>query len=221
MKDNYQNEVLIVDDHPMIQMGVSSVLRRSGIFDNINVASSGKEAVEHIKNRINSELSPLRLIIADIQLPDYEIMNLIHIFITKSPKTPILILSMAPAKLYLENLVNAGVKGFLNKGTPEEELIFAIKKILAGHTFFGGDLVKEMVTSNVVSYNWARQLSPRENEILGLLLKGISSKEICQIVNLHKSSVATYKARIYQKLGVSNSMEFFQWASREKLIQSL
>ena len=113
------------------------------------------------------------------------------------------------------------MKGFLNKGTPEEELIFAIKKILAGHTFFGGDLVKEMVTSNVVSYNWARQLSPRENEILGLLLKGISSKEICQIVNLHKSSVATYKARIYQKLGVSNSMEFFQWASREKLIQSL
>lgn len=222
MQEKNENAVLIVDDHPIIQMGVSSVLRQSSLFGTIDIAGTGKEALNFLKTRQSSRsnsFQPYKLIIADINLPDYEIMNLISVFIERAPDTPILILSMAPANLYLENLVSAGVKGFINKGTPEDELIFAVKKVLSGHTYFGGDLVQEMVTSNVISHSWARQLSARENEVLGLLLKGISSKEISEIVNLHKSSIATYKARIYNKIGVRNSMEFYQWATKENLIQ--
>lgn len=219
MKDPNQDSVLIVDDHPMIQMGVSSLLKRTGIFKQIDIASTGKEAVSFIKSKEGKDRSFYKLIIADINLPDYVILNLVAIFQEKSPGTPILILSMASAKLYLESLVGAGVKGFINKSSPEEEILFAIKKILAGKTYFEGDLVREMVSSNRVSYSWTKELSTRENEILSLLLKGISSKEISEIVNLHKSSVATYKARIYQKLGVSNSMDFYKWATKEKLIE--
>lgn len=200
-------------------MGVSSLLKRNGIFKEIDVASTGKEAVSFIKSKEKKDQSSYKLIIADINLPDYVILNLVAIFQEKAPETPILILSMASAKLYLESLVGAGIKGFINKSSPEEEILFAVKKILAGKTYFEGDLVREMVSSNRISHSWTKELSTRENEILSLLLRGISSKEISEIVNLHKSSIATYKARIYQKLGVSNSMEFYKWATREKLIQ--
>ncbi len=219
MTNQYPSSVLIIDDHPMIQMGVSSILKRNGIFKTIDLANTGKEAVSFVKAKEKKEQSFYKLIIADINLPDYEIINLVTIIRDKSPNSLILILSMAPAKLYLENLISAGVKGFLNKGTPEDEFLYAVKKVLSGQTYFGGDLVQEMVKSNVVSHSWTRVLSARENEILALLLRGISSKEIAEIANLHKSSIATYKARIYQKIGVSNSMEFFQWATKEKLIE--
>lgn len=212
------NTVLIVDDHPLIQMGVSSLFKRNNLFKTIDLASTGSEAVGFLKALQSSEKPPYNLIVADINLPDYEISNLLKIFKDRAPDTKILILSMESPKLYLQNLINEGIDGFISKNASDDDFIYAVNKILSGKTHFTGESVQEMVNSQVVSSSWNKNLSRREHEILALMLKGIPPKEICQIANLHKSSVTTYKTRIYSKLGVKNSLEFFQWATKEKIL---
>ena len=66
--------------------------------------------------------------------------------------------------------------------------------------------------------NISNDLSERESEILGLMIRGKSPKEICELLNLHKSSVATYRTRIFDKIGVKSNFELYQWALKEGLI---
>ena len=221
MKDNVTTSALLIDDHPIVQIGVASLLKRQNIFDEIDVATTAKEAVGFLKKSAKSTKKvPYSIIITDIMLPDSEISSLIEKIKDLHPKVPILVFTMASPALYFRTMVNLGVDGFLQKSAKEEELFYAIRTILKGGRHFSGDLVTEAMFSVNNNYQLIEMFTEREKQILQYLLRGVSSKEIAAGVNLHKSSVATYKARIYNKIGVTNSIEFFQWAVRANLIES-
>lgn len=216
--------LLIIDDHPVVHMGLSNTLFPERLFDEIDSAYNGKEAILKLKAAKQKtikdpECHGYDLIIADIGLPDYEINSLIKNCVTLLPETPILIFSLSPPHLHFQNLLEIGIKGFISKNVTQEEVLFAIKNILRGKTFFGSELIQDFIKIETgTNEDPFPKLSNRENEILSLTLKGKSIKEICSLVSLHKSSVATYKARIYEKIGVANSMELYQWATKKNLI---
>ncbi len=211
--------LLIVDDHPVVQMGMSAFVDRNRLFDHVDLAGTGKEAVQLIKKH-REEPDFYKLAIVDINLPDYEALSLVKFIMDHAPRTPIMMLSMEPPKLYLKRLVAMGVKGYVNKTAPDDELLFAIKSIKAGKSYFSGEIMEEVINppkeDNYTSIS--KELSERESEILSLMTRGKSPKEICDLLNLHKSSVATYRSRIFEKIGVKTNFELYQWALKEGLI---
>lgn len=211
--------ILIVDDHPVVQMGMKAFVERNRLFESADIAGTGKEAVKFIKDH-KSEPNYYQFAIVDINLPDYEALALVKFIMDNSPNTPIMMFSMEPPRLYVKRLINMGVKGFLNKTSPDSELLFAIKSILAGKTYFSSDIMAELVSAKDEDEmgTISNDLSERESEILSLMIRGKSPKEICDLLNLHKSSVATYRTRIFEKIGVTSNFELYQWALKEGLI---
>lgn len=215
MEDN----ILIVDDHPVVQMGMQSFMEKHRLFKNCDVAGTGKEAVQFIKKH-KGDTGYYQMAIVDINLPDYEALALVKFMMDNAPEMHIMMFSMEPPRLYVKRLINMGVKGFLNKTSPDDELLFAIKSIKAGRTYFSSDIMTEIVNSGEEDEinNVTKDLSDRESEILSLMIRGKSHSEICEFLNLHKSSVATYRTRIFKKLGVNTNFELYQWALAEGLI---
>lgn len=211
-------KILIVDDHPVVQMGMHAFIERNRLFDSTDLAGTGKEALRYLKK---SKAEPYCMAIVDLNLPDYEATALVRRIKDLAPDLAIMIFSMEPSKLYVRSLMELGVKGFLNKTANDEELLFALKNILAGRSYFSSDIVSEMIDAfeDQKKGDANEALSERESEILNLMIRGKSPSLICQILNLHKSSVATYRARILDKLGLSSNFELYQWASKEGLIR--
>ncbi len=213
------NNVLIVDDHPVVQMGMRSFMERYKLFSECDIAGTGKEAVQLIKKH-RSEPGYYAMAILDINLPDYEALALVKFIMDNAPETAIMMFSMEPPRLYVKRLINMGVKGFVNKTSGDDELLFAIKSIKAGRSYFSSEIMTDIVNGGDDDElsNVSKKLSDRESEILSLMIRGKSHGEICDLLNLHKSSVATYRTRIFTKLGVSSNFELYQWALTEGLI---
>ena len=127
---------------------------------------------------------------------------------------------MEPPKLYIKRLIDLGVSGFVDKTTPDKELLFAIQNILKGRGYYSSDILMEALNEIEIENqkHSIEILSERESEILSLMVKGKTSLEIGEILDLHKSSVATYRARVFAKLGVKSNFELYKWALKEGLI---
>lgn len=216
MKEN----LLLVDDHPVVQMGMKSFIERNKLFENVSIAGTGADTISLIKKCIKEEKS-FDLAIMDINLPDYEIISLVKKVRELMPSTPILMFSMEPPKLYIKRLIDLGISGFVDKTTPDEELLFAIRNTLSGRGYFSSEILLETLSGDVKGNSHSHSihnLSDRESEILSLMVKGKNSQEICEILDLHKSSVATYRVRIFTKIGVQSNFELYKWALKEGLI---
>jgi len=214
------SRILIIDDHPVVQIGMKSFIERNRLFDEIDIAGTGKEAVKFIKEH-RGKKDYYQMAIVDINLPDYEALALVKFIMDNCPNIPIMMFSMEPPKLYVKRLLNQGVKGYISKTASDDELLFAIKSIIAGRTYFSSDIMTEIVSADDEEDSFSdatSDLSSRESEILSLLIRGKSSKEICELLNLHKSSVATYRTRVFEKIGVKSNFELYQWALKEGLI---
>jgi DNA-binding NarL/FixJ family response regulator len=213
-----QTTLLIVDDHPVVQIGMRAFIDRYKLFHFVEAARTGKEAVGFIKKH-RQDPEHYKMAIVDINLPDYEAISLVKFILEYCPKLPIMMFSMEQPRLYVKRLISAGVKGFLNKNSTDDELLFAIKSIKAGKTYFSSDIMTDIITTYADDLSKVnRELSARETEILSLMIRGKSPKEISNLLHLHKSSVATYRSRVFNKIGVRSNFELYQWALKEGLI---
>lgn len=210
-------KLLFVDDHPVVQYGMKSFLSRHKLFDEIDLAATGTEAIELCEKAQKSE--GYRMIIMDINLPDYEIIALVKAIRKIAPEAALLMFSMEAPKMYLKRLLELGIRGFIEKTSLEDELLFAIERIRNGKDYFSSDLLADLLnhqegdTPEILN-----GLSERESEILSMMIGGKTSQEIADALNLHKSSISTYRTRIFQKLGVKNNFDLYRWALREGLI---
>ncbi len=215
--------VLIIDDHPIVLMGLSSFINRNKLFKQIYTSQSGGDGLATIRSKREEEIEKSRvfdLIILDLNLPDMEVTSLIEKILKEIPNVKILILSMESPILYIRRLLELGIMGFLDKGVDYNEIAFAINSIKNNRKYFSGDILMEYMTNKTMGKeNGVQTLSSRESEILSFMLKGRSVTDICKLLHLHKSSIGTYKARIFKKLNVKNNIELYQLAVVENLIK--
>ncbi len=217
----YKN-VLIVDDHPIIQVGLKSLLIRKKVFENIDISKTGKGAIKRIKEANNKIEKNYDMLIIDINLPDYTIISLLEKIKSINSSFCILILSAVSPKAYINKLIRLGIDGYVCKTAPDEEIINAIDMLKKGRKFFSSEaldaIVEQKISDSTKVYDFEK-LSHREFEIMLLLAKGKPVGKISEMLNLHKSSVATYKKRIFQKLAIENVIELFQIAQANQLIK--
>lgn len=202
-------EMLIVDDHPVIGLAISMLVQKQLRYVSVDSVENGKTAIAKLKDK------KYDIILLDVHLPDYNVIDLIPNLQRLNPETKILVFTMAPENILAQKLFSMDIMGFLAKSSSNDETIEAIKTVLRGERYVSKEFTQRMVDNFVAgnkSMNPFESLSERELQVLMELLKGSPQKEIGERLSLHLSSVATYRTRIFKKLDVSNRLELYEKA---------
>jgi DNA-binding NarL/FixJ family response regulator len=200
MKPNQQYSFLIADDHSIVRQGVSLLIKE--LFFNVKIfhAGSFKETL-----KITSE-NKIDLLILDINFPDGNSLSIMSEAKAIQPEMKILIFSALDEDIYALRYLNAGASGYLNKGSSEDEMKQALKSMMISGKYITQN-IKDRILDSYISkkpINPLEQLSNREVEVARLLIKGFGNLEIAEMLNIKKSTVSTFKNRIFEKLEIDN-----------------
>lgn len=198
------HRILIVDDHSIVRIGLE-VLINEHLQAQIDSASDGKEAIRKVKE------IPYDLLILDINMPDTDCGTLVLTIKGLRPQLPVLIFSMNDESLFALHYVKLGANGFLSKNAQDEDIIYAIRQILKGKKYINPELF-ETERSDTMGTNPFKVLSERELTVVHHLLKGKNILEISKIMNLHTSTIGTYRTRIFEKLNITNLVDLTELA---------
>jgi len=202
-------KVLLAEDHSIVIKGLKLTFETEFPGYALDIVKTSVDLMKALK----ATQYPMAII--DLQLEDGDTLHLITDVICLYPELRVLVFSGNPEALYAQKLYNAGVRGYLNKQSPDEEVVEAIRLILSGKIYLSENF-KNIITSRKyggTTDNPFEKLSGRETEVLHLLISGKRPSEICQELNLSASTVATYKMKIFNKLNVKNVIELTQLTS--------
>jgi DNA-binding NarL/FixJ family response regulator len=195
--------VLLVDDDYLMRAGLRAVLSSDDRIDVTSEAADGRDAVE-----LAARLRP-DVVLMDVRMPNLDGIAATRELLARVPSTRVIVLTTFEDDDYIFGALNAGASGFLLKRTRPEELIAAI------HTVADGDaLLSPSVTRRVVDRMAPRlplgattgdrldELTPRERDVLELIARGLSNREIADTLVIEESTVKTHVKRILMKLGL-------------------
>ncbi len=200
--------ILLVDDHAILRMGLIEILRDEypdGVFLE---ASNGIEGLSILRN---NEVS---LALLDVAMPKLNGLEMLKQANVLEIDTPIIMLSAQPEEQYALRALKAGAYGFLSKDSPPEELLGAVKKVLSGKKYISSvlaDMLVDAVGNKPVSA-LHELLSDRELQVLELIAKGKTVSEIAKEVSLSVNTVSTYRSRILQKMNLKNNAALVRYA---------
>ncbi len=199
------NNLLIVDDHPLMRFGLRLQVKEAFPECEIHLAASYDEAMAVIKEKA------IDLIVLDIVIPKGQGLHMVEELKTRYPDTKILVFTSKDEEFNAPLYLQAGADGFLSKLAQQEEFIKALQVILKGHRFLSMRMQEYYLFESAASRKFRQseyeQLSPREKQILYYILEGRPAKEICYLTDLKQSTVSSFKDRILKKMNVSNTVE--------------
>ena len=193
------NRVLIADDHTIVRSGIKLIIQELLPSTVIDEASNGDEVIIWVKKY------DYDLIVLDINMPYTDSITLVTNLFAYREQCKILIYSMNSEELYAKRFIKLGVLGYLNKESESEEIRRAITCVLRGDNYISKKLKKDLsedMHSKKGGDNPFEKLSDREIQTVKYLLHGYSLLEIRKILNVHSSTVGTYKTRIFEKLKI-------------------
>lgn len=198
--------VLIADDHSIVRFGLKQIIAASFAPANFTEAASFDEVVEQVG------LKTFDLLILDINLPGGNNLMMLDSVRLRQPSIKILMFSAFDEKLYAIKYLQAGADGFLEKSSPDTEVKNAISTLLNNEKYMSAATRQQLLNkiNNDAPLNPLAGLSSREIDVMNLLMKGTSVARIAEMLNLHISTVSTYKTRVFAKLEVSNIVELLQ-----------
>ncbi|MGN6420556.1 MAG: response regulator transcription factor [Pseudobacter sp.] len=198
--------VIIADDHGIVRLGTAMLVREIYPLAEICEATTFISALQQLEKKQFS------LIILDINMPGGDNVQMIENIRVRYQDLPILILSSYDESIYAARYFKAGVNGYLQKETDPREIKKAIQKVIHGE-MYASEAVHRQLLRSLASSRWNKkqdrfpELSDRELEIMRLLASGLSSTEIKQQLNIQLSTISTHKARIFEKMQVTNVVQ--------------
>lgn len=205
-------KVLLVDDHATVREGLRFLLEAQADITVIGLAVNGREAVDQVR-----QLRP-DVVVIDIAMPKLNGIEATQRIKTEFPDVQVVILSMYSSSDQIFRALQAGANGYLLKETAGLEIAAAVRAIHAGQRYLSAEvsdkLIEEYVQQRIrdESINPLMQLSPREREVLQLVVEGQSSAEIADLLSLSCRSVETYRRRMMKKLGIDNLPNLVRFA---------
>ncbi|MNQ60300.1 Oxygen regulatory protein NreC [compost metagenome] len=200
------NKILVVDDHLIVRIGISMVLKKE--IENLNIWSAENyiDALSLLKEK------SFDLVILDIGIPGGKNVGMIEEIRDIQPNIKILIFSAFEEDLYACRYIISGANGYLNKLSKEDKIIEATRAILEKGKYIQPEIVNKIVESalNKTPLNPLDMLSKREFEIAELIVAGEGNLEICNKLDIQMSTVSTYKNRVFEKLKVTNIVDLIE-----------
>lgn len=203
--------VFLVDDHPIVRQGLVQLIEQEPDLEVCGEASDVKEARAALAKRTPD------VVILDLSLRDSDGIELVKDIRNKYERLPVLVLSMHDENIYAERLLSAGANGYIMKQAAADQLLIALRRVLAG-----GVYVSERVSMSMLerfaasgrnqSADPIKRLSNRELQVLNLIGRGKTTREIADNLNLSVKTVESHRQRIKKKLNLSSAPQLVQFA---------
>ncbi len=200
--------VLLVDDHELVRTGIEALLNDVEDIAVIGVAKSGEEAVDAV-----IELSP-DVVLMDVNMPGIGGVEACRRILHQNAEVKIIALSVHNDGPIPHQLLKIGVLSFISKGSPVDEMVYAIRKVMEGKRYLCSEVANNLAFQGLPGSNESpfSILSPREAEVVSLILQGKTIKEMSEMLVLSDKTVNTYRYRLYSKLHVKNDVELIRLA---------
>ena len=206
--------ILIADDHAVVRRGLKDILEHE--LEGA-VCGEAKDATEVLARIQDGEWD---LAILDIGMPGRSGLDVLRDLKIARSKLPVLVLSMYPEDQYAKRILQAGAFGYMNKESAPEELIKAVRKVLAGGRYVSAALAEKLASdlSDDAGRPIHELLSDREFEVLRMIGAGKTVTQIAEELHLGVTTVSTYRARILEKMNMTTTAELMHYALYNRLI---
>jgi len=206
--------VLIADDHAILRRGLREILMR----ELEGVVCGEAENAQQVLAQVQSQNWDLAIV--DITMPGRSGLDVLRDLQRIQPGLAVLVLSMHPEDQYGKRVLKAGASGYMNKESAPEELIKAIRKVLAGGRYVSPALAEKLAVEwgTNAGQPLHENLSDREFEVLRMMALGKTTSQIAAELHLSVTTVSTYRARILEKMNMTTTAELMRYALRNNLV---
>lgn len=208
--------ILIVDDHMIIRRGLRQILSELPAIGDIHEAEDGPTALRLLRTTL------VDVVLLDIALGERDGLDVLKTLHGEFPRLGVIMLSVYPENQFALRAMRGGAHAYLNKGCSPDILFAAIAKVASGGLYIT-PVLAELLAQNVRGSPDDEKppheaLSNREFQVLQLLAQGRSVGQIAQQLALSANTISTYRARIFEKLGLHNPADLFSYTARHRLM---
>jgi DNA-binding NarL/FixJ family response regulator len=217
MKDKIR--LLIVDDHKIFRDGLKLLLSHFHFISEVHEASNGIEFLE-MTGKINPDI-----VFMDINMPVLGGIEATRKALSMYPDLKIIVLTTFHDDHYVEEMVLAGVEGYMLKRSTPEEFEKALKRVSSGGNYFSDEIISTVIKklNSIREESLGRQdlpvLTGREREILELLCRGFNNEKISELLHISPKTIEKYKSSLFLKSDTSNTVNLIIYAFRNGIVQ--
>jgi len=208
-------KILIADDHAVVRRGLKQILSEPFKRAAFGEASNAQETLELVWKE------PWDVVILDLTMSGRSGLDVMKEIKHARPKLPVLILSMHPEDQFAIRLLKSGASGYMTKESAPDELVGAVKKVVGGGRYVSLPLAEKLASLIVRDAGAAphENLSDREFLILRMIASGKPVGAIARDLSLSVKTVSTYRARLLEKMSMSNNSELVHYAFQNQLVE--
>ncbi|MDV4163660.1 two-component system response regulator MctR (plasmid) [Rhizobium leguminosarum] len=204
MTERPKIRVLLIDNHPLVLDGLKAVLET---FDHIEVAGTAGLAQAGLE--IGRQVLP-QVVLMDINMPKLSGIDAIELFRNELPQARVVMLSMHDSREYISSSVMHGAAGYILKDVSTDEIVSAIETVAGGGTYFSSGVFDALMGER--AEEGSDPLTPRERDILGLIVAGRSNKEIADVLGITSATTETHRKNLKRKLGITTTAGLIRYA---------
>jgi two-component system, NarL family, invasion response regulator UvrY len=209
--------VLLADDHSIVRAGLCRLVEESGDMTVVAEAADGKAAL------VQARKAAPDVAVIDISMPEFDGLEVTARLLEETPGLPIIILTMHEEEQYVVRAIEAGAMGYITKKSAPEQLVKAIRKVLAGQRYLSAEATESLalrVARGTKGQSPLDSLSNRELQVLKQLALGNTNREIAAAYNISIKTVDTYRLRLLKKLNLRNNADASRFAIQNHLIET-
>ena len=214
MTSEHRTRVILADDHTLVRAGIRRILESQPQFEVVAEAQDGPAALDAL-DRYSADV-----LVLDLNMNGLEGIDVLRQAKRNNPELRVVILTMHAGREYVARAIAEGADGYLLKDSAVQDLAAAIEAVIGGGTFFSPAIQQQM--AEMVRDGGHRQglqgLTEREREVLTLIARGLSTKEIAANLDIGQRTVETHRANLMRKLGVKSVALLTQVAIREGIV---
>ena len=205
--------VFLIDDHALVRTGMRLILGTEADIEVVGEAETGEAALPLVR-----QLKP-DVVLCDLHLPGYSGLEVTERIVRADLGVRVIIVSVLEDGPLPKRLLEAGASGYLGKAGDAAELIRAVREVSRGKRYLGSSIAQNMALASVSGGDSPfDQLSPRELEVAMLLVQGLRQDAIAKRLSLSAKTINTHKSRLFEKIGVHDSIALARLAARYGLM---
>jgi DNA-binding NarL/FixJ family response regulator len=206
-----RGRILLVDDHPLVRERLAEIINREADLIVSGEAEDRQEALDAVLAK------PPDLVIIDLTLKNSDGLDLIKDIRIRWPKLRVLVVSMHDESLYAERVMRAGAMGYITKQEATRNILLAIRRVLSGSIYLNEKISNRILTrltdhAGPITATPEELLADREFQVFELTGRGLNTHDIADRLKIALKTVETYRARIKEKLEISDASELLQFA---------
>ncbi len=207
-------KVLLVDDHDLVRTGIESLLNSVDDILVIGVSNCGEKAIDMLNVIVPD------IVLMDVNMPGIGGVEACRRMLQRNKNVKIIALSVLNDGPIPQQLLKMGASGFISKNSPVDEMVSAIRTVMAGKRYLSTEVANNLAFQGLPGANESpfAKLSQRESEVVNLILQGKNIQEMAELLVLSDKTINTYRYRLYDKLKVKNDVELTRLAVKFKHI---